>query len=223
MENLFTNLKKVTRLLIIIALAVLSVINAITYNVGAPGRFMPFVSNAFCLIFILAIFLTSLALILLKKEDKAYIILLVYAAYYLISCTFNYIASGSLAVSGNGAASIIYGIFYFLGGLLLLAIITFITLIKIFDFKFNKILDLLVVIACGFSVILFIVGLIRYIDWDMNWSAYLSLIEGTLVMPVLLASLYIETRKEAETTHEATEAEEAEVESKEEQDESTTD
>ena len=74
-----------------------------------------------------------------------------------------------------------------------------------------------------FSVILFIVGLIRYIDWDMNWSAYLSLIEGTLVMPVLLASLYIETRKEAETTPKATEAEEAEVESKEEQDESTTD
>ena len=196
MENLFTNLKKVTHLLIIIALAVLSVINAITYNVGAPGRFMPFVSNAFCLIFILSIFLTTLVLIVLKKDDKAYIILFVYAAYYLISCTFNYIASGSLAVSGARAVSIIYGIFYFLGGLLLLAIITFIALIKIFDFKFNKILDLLVVIACGFSVILFIVGLIRYIDWDVNWSAYLSLIEETLVMPLLLASLYIETRKE---------------------------
>lgn len=220
MENIFNNLKKVTRLLIIIALAVLSVINAITYNVGAPGRFMPFVANAFCLIFTLAIFLTSLVLIILKKDDKAYIILFVYTAYYIISCTYNYIASGSLAVSNAGASSIIYGIFYFLGGLLLLAIITFLALINLFNFKFNKILDLLVLIACGFFVILFIVGLIRYIDFDMNWSAYLSLLGETLVMPVLLISLYIETRKEEVKEKKA---EEANKEESEEKDESTTD
>ena len=210
MEKLFNTLKELTHLLIIVALVSLSVIYSITYNVGASTRFVPFVANAISLIFILAILITSLLLIVFRKDKQANMILYVYALYYLITYIFNYIACGFLVRQGASAMSIVYGIFYFLGGLLLLAIITILTLVEVFEFKLNKILDLLVLIMVAYFVVLFVVGLIRAININSNWSAYFTLIAEALIMPMLLASLYIERRKPVatKTTEEKVESEE---------------
>ena len=196
MEKIFNFFKNVTHLLIIIALVALSVFYSITYNAGAPTRFVAFLANAISYIFILAIFITSLILIVFKKDKQANMILYVYSMYYLITYTLNYLNAGYLARQGANGSAFVYGLFYFLGGLLLLAIIVFLALIKVFNFKFEKILDLLVLIMLGFYVVLFIVGLIRYIKIEAGWSAYFTLIAETLIMPILLVSLYIEARPE---------------------------
>ena len=111
--------------------------------------------------------------------------------------------------------TVVYGVFCFLHGLLLLTCAVFFVLCKGFGLKLYKLLNLLVLIALGFFVVVFLVTFIAYIVNDVGWVSIVQSIFDVLALPfVVFCALlpYQDAKVEEQTKEEKKEEAPAEEE-----------
>ena len=191
MTKVYDFFKKICKPTIIIGLLVVAFLNLVIGSVNSPGNFMPFVANGFNVLFYACLFALPAVFLLLKKDEVAKLFLIILLSFLLINLTMNYIQTGSFIRSGYGATVILYGIFAFLEGLLLLSCIVFFILVKAFNLKLEKVLNLLIIISTLFFFLVFIMELVMYIVEGAGWTAYIDLIENTLMLPFIMVSICV--------------------------------
>lgn len=211
MDKLFNVFKKLSRPVIIFGLLGIAAIYLILGAVSSPDKFFPFISNGLDLLFIVCLYALPAILYLLKKDDVAKFFLFVLFAYYLVLLCRNSLELGSLINKNYATISIIYGVFGFIHGLLILACIVFFVLYKAFNINLLKILNLLVVITVAYFFIMFIVTLIRYIEFDADWTSYFSLLLDDFVMPFICLCAFCSFQEGKEPKEEKKEAKQEEV------------
>ncbi len=213
MQNIYDSVKKIARPVVMIGLLVVAVLDFILGSVNSPGSFMPFVANGFTLLFVLALYAIPAVLLLLKKDNEAKIFLLILVAFWVVQACINYLGLGRLIEDNYGTSLILYGIFAFIEGLLLLTCVVFFVLNKAFGINLNKLLNLFIMIALLFFVLVFVFNLVELITYESGWTGYFNAFIDTLFMPfiitcslILLSDSKCESKKE-ETNDEKVEAE----------------
>ena len=211
MTKLFNLFKNISRLVVIIGLLVLAGVYLVLGAAGGFGdRFFSFLSEGFTLLFLVCLYALPAVLLLLKKDDAAKLFLFALLAYVVIDWILNYASVGYLINSNYPAMTVVYGVFCFLHGLLLLTCAVFFVLCKGFGLKLYKLLNLLVLIALGFFVVVFLVTFIAYIVNDAGWVSIVESIFDVLALPfvVFCALLPYQDAKEKDKSSEDKPAEE---------------
>lgn len=155
MTKIFDFIKKNSKLAIIIGLFTVAFISLIVNIVYAPNGFMPFVAEGLSTLFLLALYVLPAVLLLLKREEEAKFFLIALLTIWVFQNTLNYLQSGAL-ISGNGATRILFGIFAFIEGLLLAICLVFFILMKLFNLKLDKLLNIMLMIALGAFFLVFL-------------------------------------------------------------------
>ncbi|MCR5422770.1 MAG: hypothetical protein K6E74_03955 [Bacilli bacterium] len=186
MTKLFNLFKNISRLVVIIGLLVIAGVYLVLGVTGFGDRFFSFISDGFSLLFLVCLYALPAVLLLLKKDDVAKFFLFVLLAYVIINWIGNYVGVGYMINSNYPAMTVVYGVFCFLHGLLLLTCAVFFVLCKAFNLKLYKILNLLVVIALGFFVVVFLVTFITYIVNDAGWVSIVQSIFEVLLLPFVV-------------------------------------
>ena len=186
MTKLFNLFKNISRLVVIIGLLVLAGVYLVLGVTGFGDRFFSFLSDGFSLLFLVCLYALPAVLLLLKKDDAAKLFLFALLAYVIINWIGNYVGIGYLINSNYPAMTVVYGVFCFLHGLLLLTCAVFFVLCKGFGLKLYKLLNLLVLIALGFFVVVFLVTFIAYIVNDVGWVSIVQSIFDVLALPFVV-------------------------------------
>ena len=197
MEKVFDFLKKISKLAIIIGLFFLALITLVSSISNAPDRFFPFMATSFSGILVAAIYALPAVFLLLKKDDTAKLFLIIALVFLAITNTTTYLGHGILISDIYNTTTILYGIFAFIEGLLLLACLVFFVFVKGFGLKLEKIWNLIITAATAFFVLVFIFGFVRVIDQGSGFDGFLSIFEDTLVVPfvMLLIAVYLSDNK----------------------------
>ena len=187
MTKLFNLFKNISKLVVIIGLLVVAGVYLVLGAAGGFGdRFFSFLSDGFALLFLVCLYAVPAVLLLLKKDDAAKLFLFALLAYVIINWIGNYVGIGYLINSNYPAMTVVYGVFCFLHGLLLLTCAVFFVLCKGFGLKLYKLLNLLVLIALGFFVVVFLVTFIAYIVNDVGWVSIVQSIFDVLALPFVV-------------------------------------
>lgn len=186
MTKLFNLFKNISRLVVIIGLLVMAGVYLVLGVTGFGDRFFSFMSDGFYLLFRVCLYALPAVLLLLKKDDVAKFFLFVLLAYVIINWIGGYVDSGYMINDYYPAMTVVYGVFRFLHGLLLLTCAVFFVLCKAFNLKLYKLLNILVLASLGFFVVVFLVTFITYIVNDYGWVSVVSSIFDVLVLPFVV-------------------------------------
>ena len=186
MTKIFNLFKNISRLVVIIGLLVIAGVYLVLGTLGFGDRFFSFMSDGFSLLFLVCLYALPAVLLLLKKDDVAKFFLFVLLAHVIINWIGNYVGSGYLINSNYSAMTVVYGVFSFLHGLLLLTCAVFFVLCKAFNLKLYKLLNILVLAALGFFAVVFLVTFITYIVNDYGWVSIVQSIFEVLLLPFVV-------------------------------------
>ena len=122
-------------------------------------------------------------LILLKKEGQAKIVFYILAGYWLISSILSEVGMASLT-EWEETTSTLYGIFAFIFGLSLIALLAFIVLVVVLKKPLYKvILSFILIGVIAFAVIVFIFAMIFYGKGEAGWYSFVDAIASYLIAP----------------------------------------
>ena len=189
MNKLFNALSKPAKWVLIIGSLFYAVWFAVEQAGSIDGTFMSVVTHLIILIVGTALLLATPILLLLKKDAMAKIAFLILAGYWLISTIqelFGY--AEAYAVKDFEALGILAGVFAFITGLGLVAVLTLIIL----EFAMKKPGLRLFTFLVMFGVIFFslLTGIFLfafYLKWDQHWTITVNHFIKFLLLPALVS------------------------------------
>ena len=192
MNQLFETLKKPSRLVYIVLSFVYATLFLILTLGRGAGEFMPTVSSLIIASVGTAAIASIPLLIIFNKEKYAKFIFAILISYWVVMQVQNLIYAGQNIVSEMDGIFLTACIFSFMGGLLLLAAITFMVL-DYFKKKpiFNLLTKIFIIafIATLFTAMIFY--LIAYGKFHADWLSFVSVITDALVVPPLVLFGYL--------------------------------
>lgn len=160
---------------------------------AAAGQFMP-VLGGIIIMSVGALAVASVPiLMLLNKEDIAKIIFSVLAGYWVISTGRGYIEYCQMAVEGATGLQVTVGIFGFLTGLTMLAMVAFLVLYLALGKK-EIYLRIGFFLLLGTVVMAFITGILYLVllgQVKADWSNFVAGINDSFIAPILVATGFV--------------------------------
>lgn len=184
MKKIFEVLVKPSRLILLIASIAYVVFYLITSFGSMGGGFLEVIANLIILILTVSAVAAIPVLLFMKKEQAAKIVFILVAGFWLISRNQNYLGYASII---DGKAEGLFnalGVFGFLFGLTLAAVLVLLVLHFILKKEIFR-LCALFTFALGFLffLVFFVLSIIIYAKYDYGWTSYINLL-ANLIAPV---------------------------------------
>lgn len=192
MNKIFEILEKPAKWVLIIGSFVYALWFAIKTAMGIGGGFMPVMCNILILVIGLALLVAVPVLVLLKKDDTAKIIFIFLVGYWVLTTIQEWFFYADTFTDSDNGLHIVSGIFCFILGLALIAILVLNVLDFIFmkpAFRFISLLILLGVIA--FALITAILLVIISAQMDAFWPQGMDFLMSFILLPVLICFGYL--------------------------------
>ena len=189
MDEFFKELSKPAKLIFVIGGFVYALLFALLTAGGIAGTFMSVATNLIILIVGTCLLAASPILVLLNKKEAAKVVFLIVFGYWIISSILNYFNVAEInVVNGNDGLAIVVGIFNFIIGLALVAILVLSALEFIAKMKSLRFISFMIMLGViVFGVVTFILALINCIRFGSPWTSYIFCVkEYLLPAPVLL-------------------------------------
>lgn len=188
MDKFFKELTKPAKLIYVVGAFIYTLIFAILTAGGIGGRFMSVMTNLIILVVGTCLLVAAPILILLNKNDAAKVVFLIIFGFWILSSIQSYYGWANVrVVNGNDGLVITQGVFDFIIGLALTAVLVLSALefmLKKKALRFISFVIMLGVIA--FGVVTYIFDLVNCIRLNAGWGSYLDGINTYLLpAPVL--------------------------------------
>ena len=185
----------VSRLIYIIGAFLFAVLFAVSTmgDASANSQFMPVVGGLVIMVAGTAAICSVPVLLLFKKDEAAKIIFTLLVGYWIVSQGLNYLSYSQFAVDGAPGIYVAAGIFGFLAGLALVALVVFIILHFVLGKKpiFLKVAFFILLGVVGLIVLTGILMIIAQGKYDAGWSAILSTVAYSFVASFLVLVGYV--------------------------------
>lgn len=162
-------------------------------NVAAfPDGFLPVVGHLLYILFDLTIWVAVPLTLVLRRTDWLKYVLPVVFGYWLISMTYTMISNTSLANGNYGASTIAMGVFCFFTALCFLGAVGLgLTSVLTKKRLFVMLAYCLLVGSLVFLVVIWLICMIRYSQFDADWTRYIDAFPSYLFTPagLLFAAL----------------------------------
>ena len=188
MDKFFKELTKPAKLIFVIGSFVYTAIFAILTAGGIGGRFMSVMTNLIILVVGTCLLVAAPILILLNKNEAAKVVFLIIFGFWILSSIQSYYGwANARVIDGNDGLVITQGVFDFIIGLALTAVLVLSALEFMFKKKALRFISFLIMLGIiAFGVVTFIIALVNYIRNNAGWTAYLNGVNTYLLpAPVL--------------------------------------
>ena len=191
MKKILELLVKPSRLILLIASIVYVSLYAISGFGSLGGEFMPLISRLIIMLVTIAAVVSIPVLLILKKDNIAKIVFALVGGFWLVDAARSYVSDGQAVINGADGLYITAGIFGFLAGLCLTAVL----ILLVFSFVLKK-------EALRFvSILVFIIGYVfifitsifqMIIEGQVNagWTLYFISI-NMMVAPIAVLFGYL--------------------------------
>ena len=176
MKKIFEVLVKPSRLILLITSIVYICLYMVSEIGSIGGGFLGVLGEVIILVLTLAALISIPVLLLLKKEEAAKIVFILVGGYWLITSNQSYLFFGNIVANNKNGLLATTGVFGFLVGLALAAVLVLLVLhfiLKKEVLKFAAILTY--ALAFLFLFVFFILYFIIHIQNQYPWTSYLDL------------------------------------------------
>ena len=192
MEKFFQTLSKPAKWILIIGGFFYAVWFAMMQAFGIDGQFMSVITRLIIMLVGIALLAATPLLVLLKKDDVAKMVFLFLIGYWVLSTAQSWFFYAETFTDSNNGLAITCGIFSFLAGLGLVAILVLTVLEYVLKMPFLRFVSFLVML--GVIVIGFVAGLLLAIYAGTNkafWPTGMNFLVDFLILPVVICMGYL--------------------------------
>ena len=192
MDKFFNSLSKPAKWIFVIGGFFYATWFAITQATAIDGQFVSVISRMIIMIVGSALLIGAPLFILLKKDDIAKMLFLLLLGYWVLNQAQTWLSHAETFTTSRDGLAVASGIFLFIAGLGLVAIIVLIALELLLKAKFLRFISFLIML--GVIVTGFIGGLLIAIyagKMDVFWPRGMDFLVSYMILPTIICFGYL--------------------------------